>query len=110
VGQQRRAAAPHLPAEVEEVEVDLPGTVAKRPRPTDAALDPGERLEKRDGRALPPERDDRVPEVPLLRVPDRRRAVERGDPEDGSAAGKLRHRGLEVGAPVPDVRAEADVG
>lgn len=70
--------------EVQNVDIDLAGTVDERRRSADLQLNVLDRLEETRGLARPRDLGDEVPELGLVRVADGIGSVERGDALEGS--------------------------
>src|SRR5262249_31210458 len=96
--------------EVEDVAVDDARPVAKGRPSTPGALDALQGREQPPGRSREADARDEVPEPGLRGVADGRGRVEGGNAVDRGDAGDATEGRSQVGAPVAEVRAEADVG
>src|SRR6266536_431140 len=109
MGEDRIARVAQPAREIQDVDVDLARAVRERGRAPHPELDfprPPQALARRPA---PGDLDDGVPEIRLVAEADRLRAVERGDPSQGSEGGDLAKSGFEMGAPVAEVGSEAEV-
>jgi hypothetical protein len=110
VGQDRVPRTAPLPAQIQDVDVDLPGAVAKAGRTADGLLDALRGAQQRGGRAAPEDRRDRVPEMRLGGEADGFGAVKGGDAEDRGNTGDLGERMLEPGFSIAAIGAQSEVG
>jgi hypothetical protein len=90
---------------VEDIDVDLPGSVAEAPRAAHGFLDPLRGAQEAFGRSLPEDRRHGVPEVGLRPEAHRVGSVEGRHRDDRRDAGEFPERSFQMGAAVAAIGA-----